>query len=354
MKVFDSKIWKLCLSAVLTLTFATSCNDDWGEEQYEQYVSFKAPLDTEGNSVGVTTVHVPFTRLDTSGNAMYGGQGLSSYELPIIISGSTDNTRDLNVHVAHDPDTLDILNYARFNNRTELYYKDMNNYAKYNETLSIPKGQNIGLFHLDFDFRGIDLAEKYVLPLTIVEKPEYGYQRNPRKNYAKAMLRVLPYTDYSGEYQATNMRFYIVSGGVTDNEPGAMSTVQAYVVDQNTVFFYAGTFTESSLLRRDYKIYAKFTPYDSADPNRGTVTLTSNTPAMNFVQNKTATYTIIEQADEVQSYIVRRTVIINEVDYTFDDFSTAPGSSITYNVNGTMTMERKLNTQMPEEDQIVW
>ncbi|MDE6423416.1 MAG: DUF4973 domain-containing protein, partial [Muribaculaceae bacterium] len=39
-----------------------SCNDDWTEEQYAHYISFKAPLDTDGNSVGVTTLYVPFTR----------------------------------------------------------------------------------------------------------------------------------------------------------------------------------------------------------------------------------------------------------------------------------------------------
>lgn len=347
------KIFSICSAAMLMLTMTTSCNDEWEDEQYEQYVSFKAPLDTAGNSVGVTTVYVPYTRKDADGNAKYGEQGLSSYELPIIISGSTNNSRNLTVHVEHDPDTLGILNYERFSSRKDLYYNDMINYAKFEETLSIPKGENIGLFHINFDFRGIDLAERYVLPLTVVEKPEYGYQRNPRKNYAKAMLRVLPYTDYSGVYQATNMRFYLMSGGVVDNEPGAMTTVQTYVVDENTVFFYAGTFNESSLLRRDYKVYAHFEP-NPGTPNRGTVTFTSKTPEMNFVQNKVATYTILEQDDEVQTYIKRKTVILNDVDYTFDDFSTAHGSVITYNVTGSMTMERKLNTQMPEEDQIMW
>lgn len=356
MKMFKDyiKILPLCSVAMLTMAVATSCNDEWEDEQYEQYISFKAPLDTEGSSVGVTTVYVPYTRLDSERNAMYGESGRSSYELPVIVSGSTNNSRDLTVHIEHDADTLDILNYERFSStRQDLYYKDMIDYADFSETLFIPKGQNIGLFHIDFDFKGIDLSERYVLPLTIMEKPEYGYERNPRKNYAKAMLRVLPYTDYSGVYQATNMKFYIQSGGVTDNEPGAMTTVQTYVVDENTVFFYAGTFDESSLLRKGYKVYAHFEPYEGT-PNRGIVTFTGDNPNMNFVQNKTATFTILEQEDEVQSYIVRRTVIMNDVDYTFTDYSTAPGSEIVYNVTGTMTMERKLNTQMPEEDQIVW
>lgn len=45
------------------------------------------------------------------------------------------------------------------------------------------------------------------------------------------MLRILPYTDFSGVFQATNLKFYLVSGGIVDEEPGAMKIVQTYVVD---------------------------------------------------------------------------------------------------------------------------
>lgn len=351
-----STIYKsLLLAAVSTaaLGTATSCNDEWTEEQYTQYASFKAPLDTEGNSVGVTTVYVPYTRSNEDGSPLYGEQGLSSYNLPVIISGSTENSANRTIHFAPS-DTLDILNRARFSEpRRELWYIDMSQYASYPETLAIPAGQSVGLLPIKFDFRGIDLMDRYVLPITIVERPEDGCFRNPRKNYATAMLRILPFTDYSGVFQATNVKFYLVSGGVVDDEPGAMSTVQTYVVDENTVFFYAGTFNESSQLRRDYKIYARFEPYEPGG-KRGTVTLYTDNEKMKFVQNKLATFTIIEQDDEVQSYIMRRTLIVNDIDYTFTDYSTASGSEITYLIQGNMTMERKLNTQMPIEDQIIF
>lgn len=342
------------IGSALTISLGalTSCNNDWTEEQYRQYVSFKAPLDTEGSSVGVTTVYVPFTRIDDDGNPRY-GEGVSSYNLPMIVSGSTDNARDIIAHVAHS-DTLDILNVERFSiNRPEIWYKDMSEYAEYPSSILIPKGENVGLLPIMLDFRNIDLSDRYVLPITVVENAEDGCFRNPRKNYATAMLRILPYTDYSGVFQATNMKFYIISGGVIDNEPGAMTTVQTYAVDQNTVFFYAGTFNESSLLRKDFKIYAHFTP-NKAGGTTGTVEFFTDNEQLSFKQNNLANYTIIEQPDEVQSYIVRRTLIISDVDYTFNDYRTAPGSVITYNVVGTMTMERKLNTQMPEEDQIVF
>lgn len=349
-----SKIYKAFLiGTVGALTLSTAaCNDDWEDEQYSQYVSFKAPLNTEGSSVGVTTIYVPYTRVNDEGQPVYGEQGLSSYNLPIIVSGSTDNARDITAHVAHS-DTLDILNFERFGNRSEIWYNDMSAFASYPESIVIPKGENIGLLPVSLDFRGIDLNDRYVLPITIVEKPEDGCFRNPRKNYSTAMLRILPYTDYSGVFQAGNIKFYLMSGGVADEEPGALTTVQTYVVDENTVFFYAGTFNENSLLRANFKVFAKFHPLNETG-TLGTVELYAENDKMGFVQNGVATYNIIEQEDEVQSYILRRTLIISEIDYTFNDYMTAAGSEITYNVKGNMTMERKLNTQMPEEYQIIF
>lgn len=349
-----SKLYKAVLiGTVGALTLSTAaCNDDWEDEQYSQYVSFKAPLNTEGSSVGVTTIYVPYTRVNDEGQPVYGEQGLSSYNLPLIVSGSTDNARDITAHVAHS-DTLDILNFERFGNRSEIWYNDMSAYASYPESVVIPKGENIGLLPVSLDFRGIDLNDRYVLPITIVEKPEDGCFRNPRKNYATAMLRILPYTDYSGVFQAGNIKFYLMSGGVADEEPGALTTVQTYVVDENTVFFYAGTFNENSLLRANFKVFAKFHPLNESG-TLGTVELYAENEKMEFVQNGVATYNIIEQEDEVQSYILRRTLIISEIDYTFNDYMTAAGSEITYNVKGNMTMERKLNTQMPEEYQIIF
>lgn len=349
-----SKLYKAVLiGTVGALTLSTAaCNDDWEDEQYSQYVSFKAPLNTEGSSVGVTTIYVPYTRVNDEGQPVYGEHGLSSYNLPLIVSGSTDNARDITAHVAHS-DTLDILNFERFGNRSEIWYNDMSAYASYPESIVIPKGENIGLLPVSLDFRGIDLNDRYVLPITIVEKPEDGCFRNPRKNYATAMLRILPYTDYSGVFQAGNIKFYLMSGGVADEEPGALTTVQTYVVDENTVFFYAGTFNENSLLRANFKVFAKFHPLNESG-TLGTVELYAENEKMEFVQNGVATYNIIEQEDEVQSYILRRTLIISEIDYTFNDYMTAAGSEITYNVKGNMTMERKLNTQMPEEYQIIF
>lgn len=350
MKISLYNRFAVLAAGALMLASAASCNDEWTEEQYTQYVSFKAPLNTSGTSVGVTTVYVPYTRSNADGTPLYGQEGMSHYMLPMLISGSTDNARDVVAHVAHS-DTLDILNVARFSTRTELFYKDMSEFASYPSTLSIPKGQNLELLPIKLDFRNIDLTDRYVLPIKVVDNAADGCIRNPRKNYATAMLRILPYTDFSGIFQAANLKFYLVSGGVVDDEPGAMSTVQTYVVDQNTVFFYAGSFDETSQLRKNFKVFARFTPLNES---KGTVELFVENEKMNFVQNGLANYTIIEQPDEVQTYIMRRTLIISDISYNFDDYLSAPGSVVTYKVEGNMTMERKLNTQMPVEDQILF
>ncbi|MCM1111046.1 MAG: DUF4973 domain-containing protein [Clostridium sp.] len=342
-----TNILSYCLIGAAAMS-VTSCNDDWDEEQYEHYVGFVAPLDTEGTSVGVTTVYIPFTRKDENKNPLYGEKGISHYELPVQVAGSTVNPTDLTVNIVHS-DTLDALNPARFSNRTDIWFHDMSAYAEYPSQITIPAGKDIALLNIRFDFRNLDLADKYVLPLTINDP-----MRNPLKNFATAMLRVLPYTDYSGIYQATNLKYYLIDKNGNDGEePGAMNTVQTYVVDDDVVFFYAGTINEESQMRKSFKIFARFTP-DEDNPNHGSVEMWGDpeSPEMNFVQVSDTHFTILEVEDEVQSYIMRKTVIMNGVDYTYDDTKTAPGSVIRYHIRGTMTMERKLNTQKPEEYQI--
>ena len=117
----------VCCGFTATLT---SCNDEWKDEQYEKYISFKAPL----NDNGVTAVYVPYSRHNDDGSLTYGQAGISHYDLPIIVAGSTRNEKNLTIHVGHS-DTLNILNYERFGSPTyradivDLYYKDMQQYA---------------------------------------------------------------------------------------------------------------------------------------------------------------------------------------------------------------------------------
>lgn len=356
-------IFSFGLLAAVAMPVLTSCNDDWKEEQYKDYISFKAPLDASGTAVGVTTVYIPYTRVNSNNEPLYGQEGISHYNLPVLVAGSKDNPSGKTVNIAHS-DTLDILNVERFGHRSEIYYHDMWDFAEVPSTIYIPEGQNSALLKVKVDFEsngGFDLIDRYVLPIKIA--PGAGYERNPRKNYATAMLRILPYTDFSGIFQAGNLLYNIVTADhEAEGVPAGLSTVQTYACGQNKVFFYAGTNDEKSLLRRNFRIYAEFDKDESFIPSTdvkesGTVKLYVNpteNPELNFEQVGEAHYKIIEAMDAVQTYILRRTLIVQDIEYYYSDTKTAPGSEIIYQVAGTMTMERKLNTQMPEEDQIIW
>ena len=90
------------LFSLIALVMFSACNDEWKEEQFEHYISFKAPI----NSNGVTRI-----------NLSYSETGKTTYRLPILVSGSTKNDRDITVKIGIDTDTLRTLNIARFSSR---------------------------------------------------------------------------------------------------------------------------------------------------------------------------------------------------------------------------------------------
>lgn len=339
------KIYTLVVLMAVVL-LGTSCNDEWKEEQYEHYIAFRSPL----NSKGVTEIYVPYSRKDTDGNYL-AGEGRSNYLLPMIVSGSTLNRQNITVHVTHDPDTLETLNIARFQHRSDLFYQDMGTeelgYVSFPETVDFKAGEDVSLLDIEFDFRGIDMSQKWVLPLTVVDNPSYGYQSHPRKNYAKAILRILPFNDFSGNYSGTALLNFVKgdegSGSIVSND------VTGYVVNDNTVFFYAGTIDEDRTDRANYKVFAEF----SGSETGGIVKFYADNPELNFVNHKEASYRIIEEMDAVRPYLMRRYVIINNIDYEYTDYTSVPGSSVDYIVRGSLTLERVINTQIPDEDQAI-
>lgn len=324
----------------------TSCNDEWTEEQYEHFISFRAPL----NNKGVTDIYVPYSRKKSDGSLIE-GEGRSNYKIPMIISGSTLNSQNIKVHVAHDADTLQTLNIARYQHRQDLFYKDMGKpelgFVTFPETIDFVSGEDISLLDISFDFRGIDMSEKWVLPLTVVDNPSLGYAPHPRKDYAKALLRIFPFNDFSGVYSGTALMNYVKgeegSGSIVANE------VTGYVVDDNTVFFYAGTINEDRTDRSNYKVFAEFMGSETG----GVINFYSENPDLKFDNLKEASYRIIEEMDAVRPYLKRRYVIINNIDYEYADYTSVPGSEIIYTVRGSLTLERVINTQIPDEDQAI-
>lgn len=315
------------------LLLATSCNNEWTKEQYEQYVSFRAPI----NAQGVTPIYVRYKK-----------EGKVTYKLPVIVSGTTINSKEMNVHIAVDPDTLNILNQERFTTRTELFYKQLDaNFYSFPETVHIPAKSCVETMDIDFTLEGIDMVDKWVLPMTIVDDALYGYESHPRKNYAKALLRVIPFNDYSGSYSTTAMEVYFrKADGSVDNKPMVANNRTAYVVDDNTVFFYAGLVNEELEERRTYKIYVRF------NEESKTLTMWPEDDKIDFKLMGTPAYSISEIMDSTRPYLKHRYVTFT-LEYDYDDITSAPGGRVAYKVKGTMTLERNLNTQIPDEDQAI-
>ena len=326
------------LIILVATALCSSCNNEWEDEQYESYISFKAPVNAD---TGVTDVYV-----------RYKEDGKVTYRLPVIVSGSNTNQKDMDIHVAVDLDTLNTLNRERFSTREELWYEALEeNKFEFPEVIHIPAGSNVALLDVDFKLNNLNMVNKWVLPLTIVDNASYNYQSHPRKNYAKALLRVIPFNDYSGSYSTTTMEvFFRNPDGSIDKKPMVANSRTAYVVDENTIFFYAGLVGENldKEIRRTYKIYMQF------DQETKTLKVWPEDDRINFELFGTPDYSVAVIKDATRPYLEHHYVSFS-IEYNYDDITSAPGAIVPYKVKGTLTLERNINTQIPDEDQqIEW
>lgn len=309
--------------ALLGCLFMGSCNDEWKDELFVKQVSF-------ANS-GVVNVHVKYS---TKG-------GIIALKVPVLLSGSTPNDADINVTIALDSDTLTNLNFERFRYREDLYFRELPPalYDFKSMSTTIPKGSETGLLELNLKIEGLDLVNEYILPIKIISA--IPYEVATRKYYKKSLMRIIPFNDYSGNYSVT--------GGVYDRSVSESGQTQlpvpsrnAKVVDEKTIFFYAGSIEEEAQDRAIYKVKAAFNSEDN------TVTLTSDNPAINFSQ-QVGTYSVKKEMDEILPYL-ERTYTIVYLEYEYNDI-TNPTYPFEYRFKGTMTMERKRNILIPDEDQ---
>lgn len=336
------------LMIAASLLLSAACNDEWTDEQYEQFISIKAPVSSQGN----TQIHI-----------RYKENGKVTYQLPVIVSGSTMSEKDYNVRVSVDLDTLNQMNVARFSEREELYYLPLDEQRySFPETVHISSGECVGLLNVDFDFSKkngaeLDLAEKWILPLTIADDPSSAYQPNMRKHYRKALLRIMPFNDFSGSYSTTSMKVYRYDeeNGKTVGDPMVDNYRTGYVVNENALFFYAGLMDEELVKRSIYKIKATFIPNpDDAEKMSGTVDLEAfdSRIDLKIPENATITYTRSVVKDAILPYIEHRFVTIR-LEYLFSDVTSVENQPIRYKVVGTMLLERKINTQIPDEEQAI-
>lgn len=332
-------IYIFMLMAV-TVLLSTSCNDKWDEEQYSQLVSFKAP-ESDNN---VTRI-----RLKYRDDSVH-------YRLPLIVSGTMINQSDLDVHVGLDTDTLLAFNLTNFGEgREDLWYRELDE-SRYvfSPVTRIPAGECMALLDIQFDFRGLDFSENWMLPLVVEDDPSYNYHSHPKLGFNNALLWLTPFNDYSGTFQTTALKVCADHS----NQQLTVSTREAYVVDENSVFFYAGAIDAGRPDRKFFKVKATFHPDEtfvpeegSTEVKKGTVTLEAMNPiaGMNFITEGIATYVVTENMDQDRPTLMRRVTTINDIKYSFYD-SRESKEPIFYEVNGTMSLQRNINTTIPDEE----
>lgn len=103
------------------------------------------------------------------------------------------------------------MNVEHFGSRKELFFKPLENkYYEFPETVQIPAGECTSLLPIDFALKDLDQVDKWVLPLAIQSNdPSHNYQANPRKFYRRAMLRISPFNDYSGNIVLLRIKYIL-------------------------------------------------------------------------------------------------------------------------------------------------
>ena len=322
-------------------TLFSSCNDEWTDELFSQMISFKAPI----GSNGVSDIYM-----------RYQPDGSGSYQLPVIVSGSQTNGRDFNVKIGVDNDTLEILNTEKYLSRKDLWYRQLpDKFYSFptGNICSIPAGSDVQTYDIDFHLEGLDLNEKWVLPLTIEEDP--SYMQNVRKGIYKALLNVHLFNDYSGTYSATGMNVYL---GESNNDPATTSTRTAFVVDDKSIFFYAGTWWEEEENRSKYKVIVEFGEgvKDDAGAVTGLITLKPGDVAneAQIAPYGECRYRREFKKHDTKPYLELETTTMY-LNYYFTDFTSDADNPILYRVTGNMSMQRQVNTLIPDKDQaILW
>ena len=323
--------------ALLSLLFSfSSCNNEWEDELYVKMVSFKAPVDSEG----VSKIYI-----------RYKEHGEANYNLPVLISGSKMNESALDVKIAVDEDTLRALNEAKYQIREDLYYRQLEakHFSFVNPVCHISADSCIADFPLKFNLTGIDLVEKWVLPLKIEDDPSYIVNR--RKGWGKALLHIQLFNDYSGSYSATNMKI-----SLADDPNNTMTVANRYcnVYDENTVFFYAGNVSDRDKNRGLYKVYVKF--LTGVEDEKGVIRgklLVWGEDGIEFSTSGNQSYEISSQMDATKPYLKHLYIMMN-LNYSYNDITSIDKENpLKWVVKGTMTMERKINTLIPDEDQAI-
>ncbi|EDM35854.1 hypothetical protein PBAL39_06731 [Pedobacter sp. BAL39] len=330
-------IYRLLVTLITTVICFVSCKNEWEEEQFSQMASFKANPTTQG----VTWAYI-----------RYNAQGKMKFNLPVVISGSTPNEKNRTIHIGLDPDTLARLNQEQYGHRQELYFRQLgSNYYSMPPTVEVPAGQSVVNFPIEFTLGDLDQSDKWVLPLQILDDASYDYKANPHKYYRRAMMRITPFNDYSGVYGGTLYRIFLDG----ETEPLTLNTHRTFVVDDKTIFLYAGTRDIDYPDRKNYKVLMRFTD-DRIDVQKRKLEVWSDNAVNNkFKLGATQSYYTMDEEMDAKLPYMKHIYITLYLSYEFEDYTTVPGQRLKYKVEGTLSMQRDMNTLIPDEDQqIQW
>lgn len=317
----------------------SSCNDEWKDELYVEMVSLKAPLGSQG-------VHDIYVR--------YQSDGSGSFLLPVIVSGSRENARNIDVKISVDNDTLDTFNREKYLDRNDLWYHQLpEQFYSFptNGVYHIPAGKNTETFAIDFNLKGLDLNEKWVLPLTIDKDP--SYVQNIRKGYHKALLNLHLFNDYSGSYASNAVSVFI---GESTKDPATVATRELRVIDDRTVFFYAGTWWEEDEKRNQYKVGVRFgegtIDEDGVETGPIEVFAVDPTNPTQIEPFGSCHYRRSVEPHATLPHIEKHTTTIY-LNYYYTDNTSDPDHPIRYRATGSMGTQRSINTLIPDQDQAI-
>lgn len=201
--------------------------------------------------------------------------------------------------------------------------------------------------------------------MTIQDDPSYNYQVNNRLHYRKALLNIIPFNDYSGSYDGSLLKIFLEN----QKDNFMLATHKAYVYDEKTIMFYMGVRDVNYMDRKYYKLYVEFTdePLNEGSELKKKLRLWTDNggeDGNNFKIlllgegddkfKEAPYYTIVEENDPVKPYL-KHIYITLSMGYSFEDYTLSPGNRMKYRVEGTLSMQRDLNTLIPDEDQqIEW
>lgn len=301
-------------------------------------------LDALAGEGEIYNVHIPFH----SESIPY------FYELSVIAEGIYANEQNLNVNISIDSDTLEKFNQEKFGFRNDLRYKQLpDSYYSCPIVCHIPEGINTQKLPIEFkNMTNLDMSKRWILPVTIKKDPSYILNMENKKH--RAFLNIISYNNYSGTYSSTEMKIYVRE---TTNDPATVDTRTAFAIDAQTIFFYAGTTWMEDKNRDKYKVIVEFGEgvKDEDGIITGPIVVQGNTDnEAQITPFGECTYKRSITQHTTQPHINVETTTLY-ISYYYTDVTSNPAYPIRYRVTGSMTMQRSINTLIPDKDQaIIW